>query len=155
MDIKIINETERFSLRVRGLIKLDDKYLIIRTGEDYFFLPGGHVEIGENTKIALIREIKEEVGIDVNIKNIFCIHEQFYQNKNMNWHENVFYYIVEPTNNIHTKNWETIENDKGILKNLEFIWVNTKELKEIDLRPLVIKDLILSGNTSTITHIIS
>lgn len=33
---------------------------------NYYYPPGGHVEIGEDEKAALIREVKEELDIDIN-----------------------------------------------------------------------------------------
>ena len=37
----------------------------------YYHIPGGHIEIGEDSKQAVIREIKEEIGCDVQEANYF------------------------------------------------------------------------------------
>jgi len=48
-----------------------DTYLLVSSTKDfgeftgYFYPPGGHVEEGEEAKAALIREIKEELGLAV------------------------------------------------------------------------------------------
>src|SRR5688572_20087553 len=42
------------------------KYLVVRAkGKDSFYLPGGKPEPGETNEEALIREIKEELGVDL------------------------------------------------------------------------------------------
>lgn len=53
---------------------------------DKYTIPGGHAELGENLETALIREIKEEVGLDVKIKGFLGYQEaifskQFYKPK--------------------------------------------------------------------------
>ncbi len=70
-------------LIVHGLMKINNKYLVIKRTEFkrgkrnmfplYWDIPGGLVENGELPREALIRECKEEVGLNVIIKKI--IHE--------------------------------------------------------------------------------
>ncbi|PFG56396.1 NUDIX domain-containing protein [Vibrio sp. ES.051] len=44
----------------------DGKFLAVRSkGKDLFYLPGGKREIGESDAEALIREIKEELSVDL------------------------------------------------------------------------------------------
>ena len=69
IDVKFKEGKYDFHYRVVGIIIKDDKYLIQNIeGKDYFVLPGGHVRAGENSDNALIREIKEEVGLDIDVK---------------------------------------------------------------------------------------
>ena len=68
-----------FEIIVRGLVMKRGRILVCKSeGRDYFFLPGGHVEFGENMRKALLREFKEELGIKPqktrfigNVENIF------------------------------------------------------------------------------------
>lgn len=78
MDLKIKTETEEFHGRTCGIIKQENKFLIMRVNKtSYFHIPGGHIEIGEDSKEAVIREIKEEIGCDVQEANLFVIQENF------------------------------------------------------------------------------
>lgn len=50
---------------------------------------------------------------------------------------------------------EKIENDKGEEKLLNFKWVTLEELKEIDLRPSNIKDMLINEEyLKGLTHIV-
>ncbi len=49
----------------RGVCVVDGKILLCRAkGGKTTYLPGGHIEFGETGRQALVREIKEELGLD-------------------------------------------------------------------------------------------
>ena len=78
-----MDDCKKFKLISHALIKIDDKYLIIRRTKikrgkpnslpEYWDIPGGMVEEGEMPKDAAIRETKEEVNLDISIGPI--LHE--------------------------------------------------------------------------------
>ena len=147
---------EEFHGRTCGIIKQDDKFLIMRVNKtSYYHIPGGHIEIGEDSKQALIREIKEEIGCDVQRAELFAIQENFWKRNNTKCHGIEFYYIVEPKQNLKTINCEKIEIDKGEEKLLELKWVTSEELKNIDLKPINIRNMIISKEyMNGLTHIV-
>ena len=53
---------------VKGIIRKDDRFLVLVKHDGSFDLPGGRVEEGESIKAALHREIHEETGLKVDIK---------------------------------------------------------------------------------------
>lgn len=60
--------TENVELTVLCLIHKDDAYLLQnRVKDDWkgYTLPGGHIESGESIVDAVIREMKEETGLDI------------------------------------------------------------------------------------------
>lgn len=146
MDLKIKTENEEFHYRTCGIIKQNNKFLIMRVNKtEYYHIPGGHVELGETSKNAVIREIKEEIGCGVKEATLFAIQENFWIRNEKKCHGIEFYYIIEPDICLEQINHETIENDKGEEKLLEFKWVTVDELKEIDLKPANIKELLING----------
>ncbi len=51
---------------IRGLIIKDRKILLVTGhGADFYWTPGGGVEIGEIPEETLHREIKEELGVEI------------------------------------------------------------------------------------------
>lgn len=145
MDLKIKTEKEEFHVRTCGVIKQEDKFLIMRVNETpYYHIPGGHIEIGEDSRETLIREIKEEIGCDVKEANLFAIQENFWSKNNRKCHGIEFYYIIKPEQILKSKNYEKIEIDKGEEKLLKFRWATSEELKNIDLRPSNIKDMLIN-----------
>ncbi len=65
-------------LAVDGIILKDDKVLLVKQSKPPFFgywsLPGGHVEYGETVEEAVIREMKEELGVEVKIKKLLGVY---------------------------------------------------------------------------------
>ncbi|MCX9024499.1 MAG: NUDIX hydrolase [Candidatus Methanoperedens sp.] len=58
-------------LTVDALIIFEGKLVLIRRGnppfKNHFALPGGFVEVGETVEAAVVREAKEETGLDIEI----------------------------------------------------------------------------------------
>ena len=147
MDLKIKTETEEFHGRTCGIIKQENKFLIMRVNKtSYFHIPGGHIEIGEDSKEAVIREIKEEIGCDVQESNLFVIQENFWIRNNIKCYGIEFYYIIKPKQRLQMIDCEKVEIDKGEEKLLELKWVTSEELKDIDLRPTNIRDMLINGD---------
>ena len=59
-----------FHYRTRGIFIKDNHFLLCKQKDcEYTFLPGGHIDLGESATDALIREINEEIGEKITIKN--------------------------------------------------------------------------------------
>lgn len=123
-----------FEIIARGLIINRGRILVCKTeGRDYFFLPGGHVEFGENMRKALVRELDEELGIrPLNTKFIGCVENIFLQNGKQN-HEINFVFLTE------------VEEDEIEPKedHLSFRWFLPHDLIEEKFVPPVLRDAIL------------
>lgn len=66
-----------FRPAVYGVIVKDGKILMSKQWDGYDF-PGGGIELGEPTEDALVREVKEETGLDVKMgKILHCEHSFF------------------------------------------------------------------------------
>ena len=156
VDVKFKEKEYSFHYRVVGVIVKDDKYLVQNIGgKDYYVLPGGHVRIGESSDDALIREVREELEIDI-LKNdfrLFCYHENIYEKDNRVEHWIEQYYIVNAK--LEKDSWSFVENDIDGVKTLNYSFVSEEGLKKIDLKPLKIKELIISEKFEGISHIIS
>ena len=60
-------------VRAVAIVTHDNKLLLIcriNNGKEYFVFPGGGVENGESVEDAVIREVKEETSLEVNIERL-------------------------------------------------------------------------------------
>jgi nucleoside triphosphatase len=73
-----------------GALIVNDEGKILLAGSrkwfDNYTLPGGHIEVGESMVDAVKREVKEEVGLDVEVVEMLLIQEaifarEFYKKK--------------------------------------------------------------------------
>lgn len=147
-DIKLEDIEGSFKFRVAGLLKHGDKYLFVKMNQNKFFcLPGGHVELGENTEQAVLREMEEELGFKVKITRFLGeVQNLFDRKENFFIHELGFYYEVEAENEseLNTEDYNRIENDKGFMQDLKFKWMTVEEIRQNDIRPEFTLDLIKS-----------
>jgi 8-oxo-dGTP pyrophosphatase MutT (NUDIX family) len=67
-----------FRPAVYGVIIQDGKILLSKQWDGYDF-PGGGIELGEGTLVALKREVKEETGFDVKIGEIIYADNSFFK----------------------------------------------------------------------------
>lgn len=72
--------TSELSFRpaIYGVIIQDNKILLSKQWDGYDF-PGGGVELGESNEAALVREVKEETGVDVRVGEIVSCHSSFFK----------------------------------------------------------------------------
>lgn len=155
-SIKVNTDDYNFKFRVSGIIKKDNKVLMVSMDDsDFLCLPGGYVELGEKTEIALLRELEEETGYKFKIKNYIGVIENFFINKyNKKIHEISFYYLADPINEMNYNNYTRIENDKGHLIKLNFEWININEIDKYNIKPSILK-IILKDDEYNLHYVIN
>ncbi len=127
---------ECFEVISRALIKKENKILLCRSvSRDYYFFPGGHVELGEISSDALVREMKEERGSDVkNLKFIGLIENIYSEKENTKYEINIVFEAEEENSDI-----ETVTREDHI----EFEFLSLEEIKKTDIRPVPLKEKII------------
>lgn len=131
-----------FNFRVAGILFYKNKVLIHRLINDNFYtFPGGRVEMFESTENTIIREMNEELGVNVTINRLLWVCEHFFSHNNSKYHEVCFYYLIECKDN-------SIINERDIFyitegKNeFEFKWIDVKDIQSEVVYPTFIKDKI-------------
>ena len=131
----------KLNIRVGVILEYNKKILIEKNKEfDYCVLPGGRIHTLESTEEALIREVKEELGIDISEKNlkIFSIIENFFEKDNKNYHELYYLYKIELDNDYNIKDgFENIDNNDS-----DFYWYTREKFKENNILPSILKEII-------------
>lgn len=141
--IVIQKEKEKFNFRVAALVfnTEHDKVLIHRKkGHNFWMLPGGRVEMGEDTEISIKRELEEELKINENVQIKYII-EDFFELEMTTYHELCFYYKI----NINPQKYNLDLNGEfnGVEgENYIFKWVKIDEIADYDLKPSFLKEKI-------------
>lgn len=63
------SDIEYSVIRVKGMLVNSSNEILIAHNNGTYQFPGGHKEDDESLEVTLIREIKEETGIDINLDN--------------------------------------------------------------------------------------
>jgi len=148
MDVKIKSNECNFKMRVAGCLIKENKLLTVKICDnDFYCLPGGHVHVGESSKDSIIREFKEEVNVTCNDIKLISITENFFLNKEKKKvHEICYFYLVDTNDEIEVKDYSCVENDEGIMKNLEFKWIDLNALKDANFRPNILINKLMKKN---------
>ena len=142
MDITIDIEDYKLNVRAAGIIIHNNKVLLHKNiNENHYALIGGRVEIGENSADTVKREIKEELGKDVEITGYISTIENFFEMKGSKYHEIMFVHKIEFTNE-EDKNIEyTMKNIEG-KDYLKYEWIDLDKIDEYPLMPSIMKDIL-------------
>lgn len=130
-------------IRVAGILIRDGKILLIKhqkKDKEYWLLPGGGVDYGEEFSIALKREFKEETNIDIEVKDMVFISESIAPDLRRHI-VNIFFLV-----NYHSGKLKI--GDEHILKELKFIEIN--KLEDITLYPNIKGEIIENYNSKNI-----
>ena len=77
-----------FNYRIVG-VALHDGHVLLHRGEseDFWTLPGGRAELGEPAEETLRREMREELGVEVEVERLLWVVENFFSYQGRSWHE--------------------------------------------------------------------
>ena len=144
-DLSIIIDGVKFNFRVGLLVKMK-KQVLVECNQEYDFvvLPGGRVKTLESSEDALIREINEEMKIDLTNYNLefICIDENFFELDNIKYHELYFIYKIEIDENNEDFKDGMINYDSKVNY---YKWVDILDLKEVNLLPKSLINIIDSN----------
>ena len=142
MDITIDVDDYKLNVRAAGVMIHNGKILVHRNvNSDHYALIGGRVEIGESSANTIKREIKEELGKDIEITGYISTIENFFEMKGSKYHEIMFIYKAEFVNDEDKKLESTLQNIEG-KDYLQYEWIDLDKIDEYPLRPDVLKEVL-------------
>lgn len=133
----MITEIKRFNVRVYGLLLNDNREILLSTERrgDFHFtkFPGGGLELGEGTKDCLMREFKEELGIEIELKKHFYTTDFFQRSAFRNEEQIIsIYYLVHSKQLNKVKNgMEALDREEG--NKHHFYWKRVEDLEQKEL----------------------
>ena len=154
-SIKINSDTVKFKYRVSGLLIHDGKLLTTDMDNSGFLcLPGGYVNLGEDSENAIMREMQEEVKYKVEVDHLVAVIENFFINKKQTViHEIALYYLLNLKEETQIEDYQFIEDDNGRQIKHDFKWIELENINNVDFRPSILKAKITKKDM-TFEHII-
>ena len=147
---------ELFNFRIAGVALNDNYVLLHKAGVDTFWTcPGGRAEIGETASQTLVREMKEELGVDVEVVRLLWLVENFFDYAQKDYHEIAFYFLMQfPRRSRYLakdKSFQGIEDDN----HLKFQWfpVDSDVLTKLPLLPSFLQQS-LNNLPNSVEHIV-
>ncbi len=156
MDILFKTPENVFSYRVGGVLEHGGKVLFQRIpGEEGYAIPGGHVAFGETAAQALVRECREELGIDVRVGPLLSVAEIFIPWDTGPCHQICLYYRVEADEQVLNLSpvFPSVDELDGEHIKLDFCWIGKDKIPSVAVYPPQIADRILSEDDG-ITHFV-
>lgn len=132
---------------IRGIIEKDNGIILIHrikmkedgTYREYYVVPGGKMENGENEEDTVIREVHEEIGITIKPLRKIFEYDSDYDNSIQK-----FYLCEYLEGKIGTGNGPEIKSNKLDKEIFKPIIIKKDEINKINLVPEEIKNIILS-----------
>lgn len=133
MNVDFVKDNYRFNARASAIIlnEKKDKILLFKVedGRDYFLLPGGRIELYEDSLTAIKREVKEELGYNIDF-NLCSIQENFVIKEEVKIMQYNFCYKGIYKGIINTDRFVCKDNN-----NQYFYWVDIEQLNNYKVYP--------------------
>ena len=143
-DLTIKTNEGLFNHRVASVIVSNGKLLAQKNIKDNtYYLVGGRVAFGESTEDALVREVREELGVNITSYRPLWVNECFFIDGGKKFHEIGVYYLVDISNTGFDRFEKHFETEEGHRTNT-YEWLDIRSLEQVELYPLFIKDEIKS-----------
>lgn len=136
------NHQNNAHILARAVI-IDQNHILLcktrRHKNNYYFLPGGHIENNETAQDALSRELMEEAGVSATIHRFLgCLEYQFTPDKKEPCHTHEYNFLFKASSS------ELLAQTPipHLEEHIELIWVQLDTLINIDFRPTALKELL-------------
>ena len=133
-----------FGVRATALI-LQNRKLLVTKDKDKYYTIGGAIQVNERTEDAVVREVKEELGVASKAVQLAFIVENRFEQAGIYYHNIEFHYLVDLLERAPL----TMQEDA---KQLPCRWIALDDLQTVDLKPAFLKTA-LPGWDGQLQHI--
>ncbi|MBQ4040732.1 MAG: NUDIX domain-containing protein [Oscillospiraceae bacterium] len=140
-DISFRSDNEKFNYRVCAMIISEGKILAMHDDRSpYFYLPGGRVAIGETAEDAVIREVREELGVSAKIDRPLWLNQAFFTEDvdNLRYHELCIYFLMDISDTDLLSRGDKFTTQEGD-RTHTFQWLEFDSLKDEYFYPNFLK----------------
>lgn len=130
MDLSVLLDKTKLNIRVSVILKTPSGYIFEADKSDFYFPIGGRIQLNENSVDAAIREVFEEIGLEIKDLEYIATLENFFNYDGIDFHE---------INIVH----KVSVNDDIILP-VGFYFIKKDDFKNINIKPSKIVDIIES-----------
>ncbi|HEM2781341.1 TPA: NUDIX hydrolase [Streptococcus suis] len=128
MDFRTRINNQIFGVRATALIIKDGKIFLTKDYKGRYYTIGGAIAVNETAQDAVVREVKEELGIDSRVNQLAFVVENQFTHEGIDFHNIEFHFIVEPIGEVPEKMIE------GQLKQT-CEWIALDNLVNLDIVP--------------------
>jgi 8-oxo-dGTP pyrophosphatase MutT (NUDIX family) len=143
----------RFTNRIVGIALDRDRVLLHRTDDmNFWALPGGRAELLEPSPETLVREMREEIGTEVQVDRLLWVAENFFTYGPRQHHEIGFYFLMQLPVDSPLRDQPTFLGHEGDWP-ITFEWHPIATLENLVLYPTFLRTGLKDLPTAT-THIV-
>ncbi len=145
-DISYVTGSSKFNYRVSAVIIRGESILAMRDERSpYYYLPGGRVKLNETAEDAVLRELREELGVSARIERLLWLDQSFFREDvdGLHYHELCIYFLIDANGTGLMESGEefTLREREHTHR---FEWLPFAELREKYFYPLFLKEEIFS-----------
>ncbi|BDS77103.1 TPA: NUDIX hydrolase [Streptococcus pneumoniae] len=120
-----------FGVRATALIVQNHKLLVTKDKGKYYII-GGAIQVNEKTEDAVVREVKEELGVKAQAGQLAFVVENRFEVDGVSYHNIEFHYLVDLLEDAPL----TMQEDE---KRQPCEWIDIDKLEGINLVPAFLK----------------
>lgn len=147
MDFRTRVDNQIFGVRATALIIKDGKIFLTKDYKGRYYTIGGAIEVNEVAADAVVREVKEELGVDSCVNQLAFVVENQFTHEGIDFHNIELHFIVEPVGEMPK---EMIE---GKLKQT-CEWIALDNLVNLDVVPAFLAEELPSWD-GQVKHIMN
>lgn len=148
-----VGENKEFNHRVAGILIHDGRVLLHHPRGSHWALPGGHIEFLEDARTTLVREMVEELAVDVEVGRLVWVCEHAFMIPPKTVHEVSFYFEMSLPEG-HPLFGEEGEIPAVEDSPLTFLWIPLDVLAPLELYPAFLKEG-LNALPEAVTHLVT
>ena len=95
MDFRTRIDNQIFGIRATALIIKDGKIFLTKDSKGRYYTIGGAIAVNEVAADAVVREVKEELGVDSCVNQLAFVVENQFTQEGIHFHNIEFHFVVD------------------------------------------------------------